>query len=415
MRFLLRTARKDLIRRAADPVALMIWIGIPLAIGVLWGLAVGGDGGGPTVELLVADRDSSFASRLVVGAGAGGPAGRTLDVVRVADEREGRRRIDEGEGTALLVIPEGFGSAVVGRDTVALTLVTNPSQRILPDLVEKGASMLTEAIFYLQEIAGPSLQALADGPPEGEALFGDAAVAEIPGEVNRRLRGVEDVLFPPVLSVEFPDDDEDEPDPGFGVLFLPGLVFMSLTLVAQGMSDDLWAEEEGGTLERALATPHGAAALLGGKVVAGVLIIAVIVVAALAVGAAAFAVPPARAPVVVVWCTYAGAALLAIFFLLQTLASGRRGGNLLTTLVVFPLLMVGGSFFPFEAMPEWMAAVGRWTPNGLAVVRMKALLFGEPAAAALAGSAAGIGAVGAAAFVLCARRIRGLSAGGDGW
>ena len=79
---------------------------------------------------------------------------------------------------------------------------------------------------------------------------------------------------------------------------------------------------------------------------------------------------------------------------------------MLSSVVVFPLMMLGGSFFPFEAMPGWMAAVGQWTQNGLAVARLKDLLYGEPSAARLAGAALGIGLPAAAAFLLTWRRIR---------
>ena len=78
------------------------------------------------------------------------------------------------------------------------------------------------------------------------------------------------------------------------------------------------------------------------------------------------------------WITFAGAVMLSYFVLLQLLASGQQAGSLLSNLVLFPLVMVGGSFFPFEAMPEWMAAIGGWTPNGLALVRSRRSSRGVP-------------------------------------
>jgi ABC-type multidrug transport system permease subunit len=68
--------------------------------------------------------------------------------------------------------------------------------------------------------------------------------------------------------------------------------------------------------------------------------------------------------------------------------------------------MIGGSFFPFEAMPPWMAAIGAWTPNGLALLRLKALLFGELVPGALAMAALGIGAPAAVAFLWSTRQLR---------
>jgi hypothetical protein len=53
-----------------------------------------------------------------------------------------------------------------------------------------------------------------------------------------------------------------------------------------------------------------------------------------------------------------------------------------------------------------MATAGQWTPNGLAVARLKDLLYGDPSFSALAVAALGIGIPAAAAFALARRRVR---------
>lgn len=68
--------------------------------------------------------------------------------------------------------------------------------------------------------------------------------------------------------------------------------------------------------------------------------------------------------------------------------------------------MVGGCFFPFEAMPDWMAHIGRMTPNGWAVLQFKAILGGSTQMQSLATSTAALLAVSAIAFTLSARRLR---------
>src|SRR5437867_7521177 len=98
---------------------------------------------------------------------------------------------------------------------------------------------------------------------------------------------------------------------------------------------------------------------------------AVVTFVALLLGIAVFKVSLVRAPFALVWAVYAGAALACLFMLLQLMATNARGGSLLSLMVVFPLMMIGGSFFPFDLMPAWMANIGRWTPNGLAVTQVK--------------------------------------------
>ena len=39
-------------------------------------------------------------------------------------------------------------------------------------------------------------------------------------------------------------------------------------------------------------------------------------------------------------------------------------------LTLFPLLMAGGSFFPLAALPDWIAAIGRLSPNGFVADRL---------------------------------------------
>ena len=81
-------------------------------------------------------------------------------------------------------------------------------------------------------------------------------------------------------------------------------------------------------------------------------------------------------------------------------------------MILFPLLMVGGSFFPFAVMPEWMAAIGRRTPNGMALVQFEAILFGTSEPLAVLRTGAYIGLAAAAAFARCAARARRLARAG---
>lgn len=417
-RFLLRTSAKDLRRYLRDPVALLIWVGIPVAIALLLSLVAGGGGGGggPTVHVLVADRDSSFLSQLVTRAGGrgglvggsdGGGGGRL--VLEEVTEAEGRQRMDGGGASALLIIPDGFADAVVEGTPAELTLITNPAQRIMPAVVREGLEVLVEAAFYVQRLFGEPLRRIASISETGDDEFPtDALVAGIATQINSRLRGVDGVLLPPILELNTRVEAEESEFAGmnYGTLFLPGILFMSVLFITWGISGEMWEEKERGTLRRALTAPHHASLFLGGKVLAGAVVCAGVAVVALAVVVGLFGVEVRRTPLALLWSTYAGAVLLVYFILLQLLGTSRRGANVLSTLVVFPLMMVGGSFFPFAAMPDWLAAVGRWTPNGLAVTQLQHMLLGQVETASLLGSAAGIGIPAVAVFLVAVWRLR---------
>ena len=60
---------------------------------------------------------------------------------------------------------------------------------------------------------------------------------------------------------------------GFGNLFYPGIFFMAIFFVAQGLSDDIWIEKKNGTLHRGLRIHGGGSGMLLGKLGAGAVVL----------------------------------------------------------------------------------------------------------------------------------------------
>jgi len=94
-----------------------------------------------------------------------------------------------GEASAVLIVPKGFSDAVPRNQRCQLKVVTNPSQRILPRIVEEIASVLADGAFYLNAIAGDQLRVFAELPPGGARDFvacGHDRVALTEGDENGR-------------------------------------------------------------------------------------------------------------------------------------------------------------------------------------------------------------------------------------
>lgn len=395
-------AKKDLRRRLVDPAALGVWIGVPLLIAGLMALA--SSGGAPKARLLVADRDEGLTGKLL--AGAAERAGDLFDVVE-AEEAEGRARMEAGEASALVVLPEGLLAAVLDGKPARIELVTNPAERILPQIARGFLEVLREGAFYLQRLLDAPLERLR-AQTSAEAPPSEAEVAELAVLVHRRLRELDTVLFPPRLSFESEIITEPSAlEGGYGLVVLPGILLMAMLFVAHGMSEDLWVEWNAGTLRRALAAPHGATGLLVGKWLAGVMLAGVVAAVTLLALALYSGVPLLALPAALAWCLVAASALYSLFLAITVHASSPRGANLVGMLVLFPLMMLGGSFFPFALMPEWMVSLGRVLPNGIAVVQLDALLRGDLDPAALGRAALALVAYTLVALLSARRRLRG--------
>ena len=197
-RFIWSSAQKDLVHRARDPLSVLLWMAIPTVIGGLLSLVVGGGGGAPRAHVLLVDQDDTLLSGLL--AGAFERAG-VFELEQVELE-EGRARIDAGDGSGLLILPEGFGAALLAEEPTTLRLVTNPAQRILPGMIEELLSILVEGSFYVHRVLGDDLQSMIDGPEGDATLFGNPFVAELSVRINERMQRAERFLFPPLVTLE---------------------------------------------------------------------------------------------------------------------------------------------------------------------------------------------------------------------
>lgn len=404
--FVRHAFRKDLSRALTDRVALALHLGIPLVIGFMILLLVGGERPKPVAHLLVADEDDSVVSGLFTTMLRSEQAS---EFVRMEDiqRADGRAAVDAGDASALLVIPAGFQDAVLRETPAQLELVTNPAETIKPMILTAGLEVLVDAVFYLHRILGSEVRKIvesteSDQPPTEEAI------AEISVGIHRVIRKVEKYVSPPAIVVKAVADD-DEPAGGLPLahLMLPGIIVMGLLLMAQGRGGDVWTEKTSGTLSRMVSAPRPMAALLLGKLLADTLLVFSVSLVLLAVGMLFLDIPLARLPVALAWTTLSGVTFVLLFMWIFVHAPSRRSGMVITNSIVFPLMMLGGSFFPAEVMPGWMGSIGRVTPNGWALERLKDILMDRADATGLLVGAAGLLALALALFFHTAARMRG--------
>lgn len=407
MRFLLLSALKDLRRLRRDPVGVALWIGIPLFVLALLWVLFGRSPSRPQGCLLVADEDGSFASALLTGAFRQGPLAEML-LLEKLPRQQAEVKIRRGEATALLIIPEGFGAAVLRGEPSRLTLLTNPAQRILPALVEETLSALVEGTFYLQTLAGEELRGFSGEISSGEPKPSEKAIAEFSVGMSRIGRAVAGWLDPPRIRLEAVSTRPSAMlSDQFAGAVGPGMVFLALLFVALGLGSDLCKERRAGTLLRLMATPRGAASLLAGKLLAAAAVLGVVALVGLSVTLGLSGGAWSRLWLGALWAVLAGSVFYLLLALLPLYAGSERAANMLSNLVGFPLLMLGGSFFPFEAMPESLARIGKWTPNGWALVQLREILEGAADWSQLVRGALALSAVGALAFWVAARRLGG--------
>ena len=365
--FLLASARKDLARWRQDKTALLIWLGIPFLIGGLITSMIDSGDGTPTGVLLIADQDNSLLSGFVVGAYSQDQLGELI-VVEQVSVQEGELRINDGDASGFLTIPVGFQDAFLNETPVTLTLKTNPAQTILPGIIEDVTEILLDSGFYAQRLLGPEIQQIQNAA--SNELPDDVFVAGISVDIQNKISKVMPKLSPPLLDIVILEPPPTAPQPDMALLFLPGIILMAVLFASNSLAADYWEEREKGTLRRLASVPGVLSAFVAGKAVAALAVIGLIAAITLVAGFAYHDVAWSKFVPSLLWVSLGGVGLFAWFAALQMLFPNNRAANLLTTILLFPLMMAGGSFFPLAALPEWIAGMGRLSPNGFIVDRL---------------------------------------------
>jgi len=374
MRFILVTVRKELKRRFNDPVGLISAIMIPFVIGFLMASVMGGGGASIKAQLLVTDLDDSFISQGILSALGQDQIADMILLEKVTLD-EGQRRINEGDGSGHLVIPEGFGKAWLDGEEVALHLTVNPAQNISPRLIREMLESLLDLGDFVHKVFGEELTIISQNLESNELI--GISTADFSSNITDKVSGIADLIFPPVLEAEDVTPQPEGVSVGVALLMFPGILVMAAFFAANGQSANFWTEKEKGTLSRWIASPNAFSAFWVAQWFTAMLLTVIVAAPIMLAGFVYFGISFEKYFTSLAWLMMTGPILFAVLSLIQVLAPSKKAGGMISTLVMFPLLMAGGSFFPTETMPKFIATIARYTPNGRVIEPLKGYLIGE--------------------------------------
>lgn len=414
-------AKKDMMLFFRDKTALLLTLALPIVLATVFGSAMGGmmGGGGGVdtvrkVNLPVEDFDKTEASEafLVLLEKSNG-----LAVERV----EGAERlVKNGDYSAALVIPEGYGAQLTGGEVPRIQLLRDPSAfitmqmiagNLMPVLFEStvqnvGPNLMATALDDLgfpesgkseaQAVIGRTWdemselvmrlgfegafdEASADEPePERDNLESDVAEANTGGGFNF-LEDVPALMGLDTVDVVGQEEEEERSEvkkSGGASHAIAAMAVMMLMFSLVGAGGSLLEEADGGTLLRLQLTPGGGGAIMTGKFLMLAACGAMQLVMLFVYGYFAFDMPIFQHAF---GLTLASLALLfastglGLFF--ATACTSRKQMEGLSTLVILVMSAVGGAWFPREITPEWFQTAGLFTLTAYAMDAFHGLLW----------------------------------------
>ncbi len=324
---------------------------MPLLFTVVLGFAMQGMGPDDSPRqwtLLLADEDRSPLSAALTRQLEDDPA---LEVVRVPDG-ELASRVDAGEAPAGLLVPDGFGAALLDGQSFEVHLYRSAKQVMDAQVVEESvqaALASVEGILDTREIAAHTLQNLgmpipAESLEDAAHLWETEAPLEVRAAPVTRLKGTQIPIGAAQSS--------------------PGMAVMYVLFLTIGGGSTLLVERERGTLRRLLVMPLHKATLVGGKLL-GIYLSALAQLALLILfGRFALGVNWGQSPAALTLMVLAYAfAATALGILVAALARTSAQADGLSTLTVMALSALGGAWWPIEIVPPWMQSLAKALPT----------------------------------------------------
>jgi ABC-2 type transport system permease protein len=299
-----------------DRAALFWTLAFPLIFVVLFGsIFTGGQG---TRDIGWADDDRSAQSAQLREAFAAAPNVTLTD----GSEDDLRAKMRSGSLSAIVVVPNGYGDAVATKSNAAgtkLVVYTDPTQQ-------------SQAAGTMQLVQG------------------------VIAGVNQAISGQ-----PPVVGFEARQIQTQ--NLSFISYLVPSILGMALMQLGVFSAVPLVADREKLILKRLNATPLRRWQLVGSNVLMRLLIAVAQTVIIVGVGARLYGVQMSGSIVLLVALVLLGSmAFIALGYVIASFAPTEDAANGMTSVVQFPLMFLSGTFFPIDAMPDFLKSIARALP-----------------------------------------------------
>lgn len=177
------------------------------------------------------------------------------------------------------------------------------------------------------------------------------------------------------------------PDIEFINFLIPGIVGMTAMFGSINETMSIVWDKSLGVFDRILAAPVSSTSIIVGKTMAGATMGVISALVLLLIGRAFFGVSFVNIWAVFLIVLLASFSFTGIGTIISGLASEPREAMMLSNLLRFPMMFLGGVFFPIDAMPSPLPYVAKALPLTYATDALRAIQAGGTVAVMLDGIA----------------------------
>ncbi|NQT26331.1 ABC transporter permease [candidate division KSB1 bacterium] len=360
--------KKDLLLRLKNPTGFITLTLLPILFALLLGMIFGpksDDAPAIQISLLTEDHDDTFVSEFILGAFGRGEMAKMFQVTAV-DSGTGRQMMDEGKASALLIIPKGFGDALLDEEQTHLELVKNPSESFAPKIAEETITILAEMSDRFVRLSSKQIRQIRKSI-DSDTEMSDAQMAIMAINTYHLIKRVEDILFPPAIAIETADVEEEKDPMSASVLYiylLAGISIFSLLFMMEALARDFFVEQDNQTAYRLLSGPIRPFTYVISKLsfiyivgLVSYLLVWIIAIILFGIRLPLYLVPPFLLLILVLLTSLTG-----IIGMIYSLAANRSQASAIAPACIIFFGLFGGAMIQAEQLPQFMRPISFTSP-----------------------------------------------------
>ncbi len=380
-------AIKDLRLLWRDRFGLFWVIGFPFAIALLFGTIFSGGGGEASkINIALVDEDSTESSIAFIGEIRRSDALQIYPMSRDSAYEEVRR----GKKAASVVIEKGFGETrgfMFGGES-PIEVGIDPSRKAESGYLK---GLLTQAMFKqmfdkyskpnsaLQTIRKERRILLEDSGLESEQ---NKLLGKLFDDLSHFMENVDTTVYSTGMSMESMDfktreifiSNKGKPHSAFEVTF-PSAILWALIGVSAAFGVSIVQERTRGTYLRLRLAPVTRSQILGGKGLACFMAGIGVSTALIIFGHIVFGVRIINLGMLITALVCSALCFVGVMMLISVMGKTEQavGGAGWAILLVFA--MVGGGMMPVMFMPDWLSAIGSFSPVKWGIIALEGAIW----------------------------------------
>lgn len=164
----------------------------------------------------------------------------------------------------------------------------------------------------------------------------------------------------------------------FLAVVFPGMMILWLFFIAQTPMSEVLTEQRDGTLARLMSTPVSLSTFLIAKMIRAYLISFTAQAIMILAGIVIFQVDWGNPLLLLGIGAFATLSVIGPVAIIYSFCENEQQASTISPIVIITICMLGGSMFPYEAMPTFMQQFAVFTPTRWAILGYQRVIYGEP-------------------------------------